>query len=49
MPIIVGLLDATSMNFDKNHWELPGLHNSTALIKSALLGGSNIHRRVLGL
>ena len=40
--IIVRSLDATSMIFEEHFMEIPGEHNSAALIKSALLGSRNI-------
>ena len=47
MPIIVGILSATSINFDKHLMEIPGNHNSTVLMKSDLLGIYYVVRRVL--
>ena len=44
IPIILGSLGATSMNFEKYLREIPGNHYSTSLIKSAFVG-ANILRR----
>ena len=49
MPIIVGSHGATSSNFDKHLREITGKHSSTALMKSPLLGSSNILCHVLDL
>ena len=45
--IVVGSQGATSMHFVKHLRKIPVKHNSPALIKSALLGRSNIQRRAL--
>ena len=49
IPVIMGSLGASSINFEKHLREIPGNHNSTKLIKSAQLGSSDILRRVLDL
>ena len=46
MPTIVRSFCATSMNVEKHLRKIPAKHNSTALIKSALLVSSNILRCV---
>ena len=49
IPVIVESLGKTSMNIQIHLREIPGKHNSTSLIKSAIAGNSNILHHALDL